>query len=338
MNSPNLPTESAWRVELADAYSRIEDLLTFLELPNREQGRAGLFPFRVTYSYAARMNKGDPSDPLLRQVLPLPEEWEQQDGFIADPVGDRQAVAVPGLLHKYHGRALLITTGACAIHCRYCFRREFPYGEAQLSRSREAQALEHIAADDSIAEVILSGGDPLVLDDERLAELVGKIEAISHVQRLRIHTRLPVVLPSRTTARMVDILASTRLNPVVVIHANHANELDTEVGRALDKLSQAGIVLLNQTVLLKGVNDTPGALSALSERLFELGVLPYYLHLLDKVRGAAHFDLPEASALALYDDLRRHLPGYLVPRLVRESAGEPYKTLVPPSLPERLGL
>lgn len=331
MNSPTSAPESGWKAELTASFTRLEDLLRYLELPLdglASHKAAGSFAFRVTAAFASRMKKGDPADPLLRQVLPLAEELRDWPGFLADPVGDLQSIAVPGLLHKYHGRALLIATGACAIHCRYCFRREFPYAEAQLSRRREAEALAHVAADASIAELILSGGDPLVLDDGRLAALIENIAAIPHVRRLRIHSRLPVVLPARITPRLLDMLGKTRLKPVMVIHANHANEFDGDVRTALEHLRNAGVVLLNQSVLLRGVNDSVEALVGLSETLFEHRVTPYYLHLLDKAKGTGHFDMTEANALALYEDLRRRLPGYLVPRLVREVAGMPYKTMV----------
>lgn len=329
MNSPISVPETRWKAELAASFTHATDLLSYLELPTvtSEQAASG-FAFRVTAAFAARMKKGDPDDPLLRQVLPLADELRDWPGFSADPVGDLQAVAVPGLLHKYQGRALLVATGACAINCRYCFRREFPYSEAQLSRRREAEVLAHVAADASLSEIILSGGDPLVLDDHRLASLVEGIAAIAHVKRLRIHSRLPVVLPSRITPRLVGILATTRLKPVLVIHANHAQEFDAEVGRALALLRGAGVMLLNQSVLLRGVNDTPEALAALSETLIDQGVTPYYLHLLDKAKGVGHFDVEEAEALALHEALRRRVPGYLVPRLVREVAGMPYKTLI----------
>lgn len=323
-------SEVSWRAELAASFTRIEDLLEFLQLPAQglEAARlaAGRFPFRVTRSYAARMRPGDPADPLLRQVLPVADELIGRAGFVADPVGDLQAIVTPGVLHKYHGRVLMLATGACAINCRYCFRREFPYGESQLSRQREDEALAHIAADSTITEAILSGGDPLVLGDERLGALVEKIAAIAHVERLRIHTRLPIVLPSRITPDLAGILAGTRIKAIVVIHANHAQEFDGEVSEALMKLHRAGVFLLNQSVLLKGVNDSGQALVELSETLFSHGVLPYYLHVLDAASGTGHFDLPLGRALALHDEMRRRLPGYLVPKLVREVAGEPYKT------------
>jgi EF-P beta-lysylation protein EpmB len=324
--------QSRWKAELAASFTSALDLLEFLGLPLEARlgggGAAQGFPFRVTAAFAGRMKKGDPGDPLLLQVLPMAEERVAQAGYGADPVGDLRALVVPGLLHKYHGRALLIASGACAIHCRYCFRREFPYADGQLNRSRLAGAFETIARDASIAEVILSGGDPLVLDDARLAALVDGLAAIPHVRRLRVHTRLPIVLPSRITPQLVQILTGTRLKPVVVVHANHANEFDAGVGRALLALRNAGVALLNQSVLLKGVNDNVETLAGLSETLFDQGVLPYYLHVLDKANGTGHFDVPDAAALALLDQLRRRLPGYLVPRLVREVAGAAYKVSV----------
>jgi EF-P beta-lysylation protein EpmB len=320
---------STWQAELADSFSHPRELLAYLALdPSGFPGldaAAGRFPFRVTRNYAARMRPRDPDDPLLRQVLPLGNELAEQPGFVADPVGDLAAVSGPGLLHKYRGRVLLIATGACAIHCRYCFRREFPYAGNLLGRAEERAALEHIAADPSIREVILSGGDPLVLSDERLGRLVEALAAVPQVERLRIHTRLPIVLPSRITAELASCLASTRLKPVLVAHANHAQEFAGEVGFALERLRQAGVVLLNQAVLLRGVNDSADALVRLSEALFGHGVLPYYLHLLDRARGTGHFEVPEQRALELLRDMRERLPGYLVPKLVREVEGEPYK-------------
>jgi EF-P beta-lysylation protein EpmB len=274
------------------------------------------------------MRRGDPRDPLLLQVLPDGKELRAVPGFGDDPVGDRAAAAVPGVLHKYHGRALLLTTGACAIACRYCFRRGFPYGEFQLGRQVESEALAYLAADASIGEVILSGGDPLVLPDRRLADLVTRLAAIPHLHTLRVHTRLPVVLPSRVTDGLNDALASTRLTPVMVIHANHPQEVDAHVVAALTRLREAGFVLLNQAVLLRGINDDAEVLADLNRRLAHAGVLPYYLHVLDRASGTAHFLVTDERALALHEALRRALPGYLVPRLAREQRGEPYKTLL----------
>jgi EF-P beta-lysylation protein EpmB len=238
------------------------------------------------------------------------------------------AAVVPGVLHKYHGRALLLTTGACAINCRYCFRRSFPYGEFQLGRQAESAAMGHLAADASITEVILSGGDPLVLPDQRLCDLVKRLAAIPHLQTLRVHTRLPVVLPSRVTGGLIDALASSRLMPVMVIHANHPNEVDGGVLAALQKLRDKGLMLLNQAVLLRGINDDAEVLASLNRRLALAGVLPYYLHQLDRASGTAHFLVTDERARAIHEALRCRLPGYLVPRLARETAGEPHKTLL----------
>lgn len=263
---------------------------------------------------------------MLRQALPLKEELADLTGFVSDPVGDLRAIAGPGLLHKYRGRVLMIATGACAIHCRYCFRREFPYESNQLGKSSEQEALDIISGDTSLREVILSGGDPLVLNDERMDRLVGAIGAIPHIARLRIHTRLPIVLPSRITAELIRCLSKSRLRMVIVIHANHPAEFDSSVKDALDKLRGTGMTLLNQAVLLRGVNDAADTLVRLSETLFEHGILPYYLHLLDRVRGTAHFDVSAERARRLLEEMRARLPGYLVPRLVREEAGKAYKT------------
>ncbi len=289
------------------------------------QAAARLFPLRVPHSFIARMRHGDPRDPLLRQVLPLGEECLAAPGYDADPVGDEAAMVAPGVLHKYQGRVLLTVTGACALHCRYCFRRHYDYADANPAPDHWRAALEHIAKDATISEVILSGGDPLSLSDRRLAELVARLDGIAQVQRLRIHTRSAVVLPSRVTDELVSILRHTRLKPVVVVHVNHAQEIDVAVRAALARLRAAGVTLLNQSVLLRGVNDDVATLAQLSQALFDAGVLPYYLHLLDKVRGAAHFDVAESGARQLHAQLRAGLPGYLVPRLVREVAGAPNK-------------
>ncbi|MEA3278948.1 MAG: EF-P beta-lysylation protein EpmB [Pseudomonadota bacterium] len=278
------------------------------------------FRLLVPRGYAALMERGNPNDPLLRQALPLAQELADRIGFSPDPVGDGVAMRAPGLLQKYQGRALLVLTGACAIHCRYCFRRHFPYGEGAAIPDRAMAATTQIAADSDISEVILSGGDPLMLDDKPLAALIKDLEGIAHLKRLRLHTRLPIVLPARITGTLCRTLTASRLRAVVVVHANHARELAKEVQQALGRLRDAGIPLLNQSVLLRGVNDRTQDLVDLSESLFESGVLPYYLHLLDKVSGAAHFEVPEESAVKLMDRLRARLPGYLVPTLVKEEA------------------
>jgi len=255
-------------------------------------------------------------------------ESQQVPGFSLDPVGDAPASLRPGVLQKYHGRALLITTGACAVHCRYCFRRHFPYEEVPHSDAAWDTALAAIAADASIHEVILSGGDPLMLVDERLARLAEKIAAIPHVYRLRVHTRLPIMIPARVTKQLLTWLTGSRLTPVVVLHANHAQELDRTVAQSLASLRQAGATLLNQAVLLRNVNDSVAVQVALGARLIELGVLPYYLHQLDRVAGAAHFEVPVTEGLQLMKDLRAQLPGYAVPRYVQEVAGEPHKKVL----------
>jgi EF-P beta-lysylation protein EpmB len=291
---------------------------------------AAKFPLRVPAGYVARMRKGDPNDPLLLQVLPLGVENEASPGYGPDPVGEQTARRAPGLLQKYHGRALLITTSACAVHCRYCFRREFPYSDQQGDSTRFREALDEIARDPSLEEIILSGGDPLSLSDSRLTALTDELAKIPHIRRLRLHTRQPVVLPSRVDAGLTAWLDRVPWQTVFVLHANHANEIDDSVWAACTRLRQHGVTLLNQTVLLKGVNDDAEVLADLSRALFDAGVLPYYLHVLDRVTGSAHFDLPEARAQELAGALAARMPGYLVPRLVREVEGAPAKLSLSP--------
>jgi EF-P beta-lysylation protein EpmB len=324
------PCQTAdWRRELAEAYTHPEDLLEDLGLPRdslpgiHEASRN--FPFLVTRAYAAGMRRGDGNDPLLRQVLPTPAELVPRAGYSTDPVGDGQALHAPGLLRKYRGRALLLLTGACAVHCRYCFRRHFPYAQDSLLRDRQDEAVRELTSDRGISEVILSGGDPLTYDDGRLAGLISKLSDIGHLRRLRLHTRLPIVLPSRVTPRLCAMLADAPVKTLVVVQANHPRELGEQVRPALAALAEAGLPLLNQSVLLHGVNDATGTLAELSEALFDCGVLPYYLHLLDPVSGAGHFDVPAKTAATLMNGLRARLPGYLVPRLVRETAGAAFK-------------
>ncbi|MEO5702429.1 MAG: EF-P beta-lysylation protein EpmB [Gammaproteobacteria bacterium] len=316
---------ATWQGELAQAISSPADLLAALELTPEllpaALGSAPDFPLRVPRGYVARMRKGDARDPLLLQVLPLSQEQLTVPGFSYDAVGDLAAMTVPGLLHKYHGRVLLVTTGACAIHCRYCFRRHFPYSAANPGTQQWEAAIEYIGADSSIREVILSGGDPLSLTNQRLSVLVERLEKIPHLKYLRIHTRMPIVLPKRIDDGLLNWLTGTRLKPIVVVHANHANEIDDHVRHALALLAARGVSLLNQSVLLRGVNDSAQTLAELSETLFDAGVLPYYLHSLDKVSGAAHFEVDEASACQIMEQLRASLAGYLVPRLVREQRG-----------------
>ena len=319
-----------WQTALGQAITDPAELLDVLGLgpewlpAARDAGRA--FPLRVPRGFVARMRRGDPNDPLLRQVLPLAAELLPAPGFGTDPVGDRAAEQAPGVLHKYQGRVLLTATGACAVHCRYCFRRHFPYERANASADGWSVALDTIGADISITEVILSGGDPLTLSDRRLADFVQQLARLPHVTRLRVHSRLPVVLPERITPSLCDALAGTRLRVVMVLHANHARELDAPVRQACARLAERGFLLLNQSVLLRGVNDSVEALVELSETLFAAGVLPYYLHQLDRVQGAAHFEVSDQSALALHAGINACLPGYLVPRLVREVPGAPGKS------------
>jgi EF-P beta-lysylation protein EpmB len=326
----NIPLEQPnWRAELARAVADPAELVRLLDLDPAllpaARAAARAFPLRVPRGFVARMRRGDVADPLLRQVLPLGAELDQVQGFSVDPTGDLAAASAPGLLTKYQGRALLVATGACAVHCRYCFRRHFPYADENPRADGWRTALAAIEADPSIDEVILSGGDPLSLSDTRLAELAAALAALPQLRRLRIHTRHPVVLPERVDDELLGWLAPLRLQKVVVLHANHAQELDAAVGAACARLRDAGATLLNQSVLLRGVNDDADVLAALSERLFALGVLPYYLHQLDRVAGAAHFEVDDARALALHSELTARLPGYLVPRLVREVAGAPAK-------------
>ena len=308
------------------------ELVAAIELPSDlidpARRTAAGFPLFAPWPYIRRMAKGDAADPLLRQVLPVAAELEEQAGFVADPVGDGSALLSAGLLQKYESRALLIATGACAVHCRYCFRRHYPYSESPRAPADWQPALDRIAADPAIDEVILSGGDPLTLVDVQLAELARRIAAIGHVRRLRVHTRLPIVIPARVTGELIAWLRGTRLAPVVVVHANHAQEIDAECAEALSRLVDAGIVVLNQAVLLRGVNDSADALIDLSRRLVDLRVMPYYLHQLDRVAGAAHFEVPIARGLELVAAMRRALPGYAVPRYVQEVAWEGHKRVL----------
>jgi L-lysine 2,3-aminomutase len=283
------------------------------------------FPLRVTEGFKSRIVHGDVHDPLLRQILPLAEEDQNHPDFSIDPLAEYAKQPVPGLLHKYHGRALLVVTGACAIHCRYCFRRHFSYQDSNPASNQWQSALDYLARDQTISEVILSGGDPLTLTDDRLSGLAAALAAIPHIKRLRIHTRIPIVLPERIVDTLLDWLTRTRLKPVMVVHVNHANELDHSVIPAIEKLRNAHIPLLNQSVLLKGVNDSVKTLATLSECLFDQGILPYYLHMLDPVKGTAHFAVDDEQAQAIMQGLRESLPGYLVPKLVREVAGHASK-------------
>ncbi|MEJ2766733.1 EF-P beta-lysylation protein EpmB [Photobacterium sp. MCCC 1A19761] len=321
--------EQNWLNDLANAISDPFQLLTTLKIDPApwEKGLAArkLFALRVPLSFVERMEIGNPYDPLLRQVLPLEEEFEVHDGYSHDPL-EEQDNAIPGLLHKYKNRVLLITKGGCAVNCRYCFRRHFPYQDNQGGKRNWQVALDYVAAQPEINEVILSGGDPLMAKDSELRWLVEHISQIPHIKRLRIHTRLPVVLPSRITDELCELLQHSRLQTILVTHINHANELNDELRLAMAKLKQARVTLLNQSVLLKGINDSVGALVQLSEALFDAGILPYYLHVLDKVQGAAHFMVDDTRARQLMAGLLEQVSGYLVPKLTREIGGRRSKT------------
>ena len=326
------PAQPRWQMLWRDAVRDPRELLRLLDLPelavSLSEVAAAQFPLRVPRGFVARMRRGDPRDPLLRQVLPILDEERVVRGFGLDAVGDGAARGATGVIQKYQGRALLIATGSCAVHCRYCFRRHFPYAEETAAAARWSEALDYLRSDESIEEVLLSGGDPLSLSTAKLAEFTDALKQVRRVRRLRIHTRLPVVLPERVDAELLDWLRGLPQQVVIVIHANHANEFDAGVDAALAALRDAGATLLNQSVLLRGVNDDADALTALSLRLFDAGVLPYYLHQLDRVAGAAHFEVGDETARDLHKTMTARLPGYLVPRLVREIAGEPNKTIL----------
>jgi len=316
---------ASWQTALAQAIRDPAQLLQQLDLPMAllpaAQAAARQFPLRVPHSYLQRIRPADPNDPLLRQVLPLAAELDGNPAGLTDPVGDLAAMSSPGLLHKYHGRALLVATGACAIHCRYCFRRHFPYADGNPLHQHRRATLDYLRAHPDVNELILSGGDPLSLPDSQLAGLIRECEDIPHLRTLRLHTRLPVVLPERVDTKLCEWLTTTRLAKVIVLHINHPQEIDQDVILAIEALRRSGATLLNQSVLLRGVNDTAETLIRLSQALFTAGVLPYYLHQFDPVQGAMHFAVPLSEGRALLDRIRASLPGYLVPRYVQEIPG-----------------
>ncbi len=314
----------AWQTELAEAVSSRDELLRMLDLdPGQLDAlpRMADFPLRVPHSLIRRMQPGDPRDPLLLQVLPMQAELLTVVDFSPDPLQEARFMPVPGLLHKYHGRALLTVTGACALHCRYCFRRHAAYHDANPANTTWTQVHAYLASHPELGELILSGGDPLSLSDHRLHRLTDRLGDIPHLHTLRIHTRIPVVLPTRVDSGLLDWLTGLPQRIVMVLHCNHANEINSEVEDAMRSLAGAGVILLNQSVLLKGINDSCDSLVRLSERLFATSILPYYLHQLDRVQGAAHFEVDDACARLLHEKMRDRLPGYLVPRLVREHPG-----------------
>jgi EF-P beta-lysylation protein EpmB len=319
-----------WKRLLAEAFRSPAELLEALDLDAGHGSDTAApwvddFPVLVPRGFVARMERGNPDDPLLRQILPVAAEGVPADGYSKDPLVEAGVSPAAGVLHKYRGRALLVPTGACPVHCRYCFRRHFPYAEHGLVGERLEAAIAYLADDRSISEVILSGGDPLSLSDEFLARLSSRIGELPHVRRLRIHTRWPIVLPQRIDDDCLRWMDRVGPELVVVVHGNHPNEIDDDVEGALRGLGGVSLVL-NQAVLLAGVNDSVETQVALSERLFEAGVLPYYLHLLDPVEGAAHFSVAPEAVESLYSELASRLPGYLLPRLVRELPGADSKT------------
>jgi len=324
-----LNSQQSWQLALTNAVTNVQELCDILNLDSHPLQNQWIhhsaFSLRVPRSFVARMEKGNPSDPLLMQVLPLTQELELSPHYCQDPLQEKQSNPVPGLLHKYYGRVLLIAASGCAIHCRYCFRRNFPYEDNSPGLSGWRPALDYIAKDSTISEVILSGGDPLILKDNYLAHLIEQLASIPHLKILRIHTRLPIVLPERITDSLITALTASRLQPVVVTHCNHPRELDRHVEQALKALRQANITLLNQFVLLRGINDNPDTLITLCQQLFFNGVLPYYLNLLDPVQGTEHFAVSTEEGQQLIQSIRARLPGYLVPKLVREVPGETSK-------------
>lgn len=321
---------STWRTELSNAIRSSRELLAFVGLQDAEMLAKPEFPVLVPRGFAERMQSGDPFDPLLLQVLAVTAELDEVAGFVKDPLAEtKEATGVspaPALIHKYHGRALLITTSGCAVNCRYCFRRHFPYSDHRDQKHH--QALNAIAANPTITEIILSGGDPLLLDDQALGELIAKLELIPHLKRLRIHSRIPVVLPERITRGLVSLLSQTRLKTAMVIHSNHPNELNTSTADALKAIRDVDVLMLNQAVLLKGINDTVDIQVSLAEELNNQSVQPYYLHMPDHVAGTAHFFVNDEQARQIYQGMQAKLPGYLLAKLVREIPGENAKQIV----------
>jgi EF-P beta-lysylation protein EpmB len=327
MNQHRLVMEQTpnWQISLANVITDANTLLQRLDLQAHQVGLHSperlAFPLRVPQEFVARMRVGDPKDPLLLQILPTQQELLAMPGYSHHPLQEQQANKLPGLIHKYRGRVLLTITGACAINCRYCFRRHFPYEENNPGRSGWQKIVDYVAADPSINEIIYSGGDPLVSKDSILEQITKPFAALPHVKRLRIHTRLPIVIPQRVTSELITLLVETGLQVILVVHANHPNEIDEAVSQSLQTLRKAGITVLNQAVLLKGINDNPATLAALSEKLFDSGCLPYYLHTMDKVHGGAHFDVDLNRAREIVWQLSQDLPGFMVPKLVKEVPG-----------------
>lgn len=325
-------TMRSWQQLMRESYRDFDALCQELELPaelaRSATGAIASFRLFAPPGYVAKIEKGNLDDPLLRQILPAPEEDATIPGFGMDPVGDADSTRSNGLLHKYQGRALLVLTGACGIHCRYCFRRHFPYEKAAIRPESWRPALEQIQQDTTLEEVILSGGDPLTLVDETLEKVVTALGEVPHLRRLRVHSRMPVVIPERVTDRFIEMMTNSRLSPIVVVHANHPNEIADQEASSLRRMASSGMLVFNQAVLLKGVNDTLDCQVELSRRLIAAQTTPYYLHQLDRVAGAAHFEVPVETGKALYEAMRQTLPGYALPRYVQENAGSPHKDWV----------
>ncbi|MBI0113190.1 MULTISPECIES: EF-P beta-lysylation protein EpmB [unclassified Gilliamella] len=326
------PNKDEWIFELANVVTDIKELYRCLNLDPEAISLPMLqarkqFPLRVPMAFINRMKKGDSQDPLLLQVLCDEKELINVAGFSEDPL-EEQNNTIPGLLHKYHNRALLMTKTACAINCRYCFRRHFPYHDNQGTKKNLGAALAYIASHPELDEIILSGGDPLMAKDHEMAFLITELEKISHIKRLRIHSRLAVVIPNRITSELCRLFAKTRLQIVLVTHINHPNEIDDNVTNAIKRLKEHQVTVLNQSVLLKKVNDDADVLACLSNKLFSIGILPYYIHLLDKVQGAAHFLVDDDNAKQIMRQLAKNVSGYLVPKLAREIGGEKSKRVI----------
>lgn len=335
----NTPSREDWLTQLADVVTSPDELLHLLNVDADANLLAGrdarrLFALRVPRAFIARMEPGNPNDPLLRQVLTSREEFVNAPGFTTDPLEEQHSV-VPGLLHKYSNRALLLVKGGCAVNCRYCFRRHFPYAENQGNKRNWQMAMEYIASHPELDEIIFSGGDPLMAKDPELDWLLTQLEAIPHIKRLRIHSRLPIVIPARITDTLVARISASSLQVLLVNHINHANEIDAAFRTAMKSLRIAGVTLLNQSVLLRGVNDDSRTLADLSNALFDAGVMPYYLHVLDRVQGAAHFMVSDEEARKIMRELLTMVSGYLVPKLAREIGGEPSKTPLDLGLKQR---
>ncbi len=326
-----LQKTQSWQQELAEGFNNIAEICKYLNITLETAKyieHSPNFPVRVPREFVDRMRKGDLNDPLLKQILPTKKESLNTPGYTYDPVGDLASMTESSVIHKYFGRVLLITTGSCAINCRYCFRRNFPYNDFQLSTKKHQKAINYIATHQDISEVILSGGDPLLLSDQKLIALIKKIESIPHIKRIRIHSRIPIVLPHRITDELCDKLSNIEKDLILVVHSNHSNELNEKVKIACQRLKSAHITLLNQAVLLKGINDKAEQLCTLHEKLFTFQVMPYYLHLLDKATGTAHFEVSHHDGIKLMNQIKAILPGYLVPKLVTEQAGAANKIVI----------